>query len=222
MAEPSATLSDHPDDHPRDQPDDQPRDQPGVHVDHHSGETTDAVLVRRAIAGQPAAFGQLHHRYAGLVRAELRRRGVRSADVDDLAQEVFTRAWLGLHRLRDRERFGPWVRRIAQNAVIDHHRHTGCRPGLLAEAFDADRSPSGPEWCPHRSAELRAFVESVRTGMAGLASRDELVLTMAVDGRSSPDEIAAELGTTPGNARVLLHRARRRLRADLAPLLDAS
>lgn len=185
-------------------------------------DDSDAALVRRATAGDASAFAQLHRRHAASVRGELRRRGVWRADVDDLAQEVFTRAWLGLHTLRERDRFGPWVRRIAQNAVIDHHRRRSCRPGLLPTPVDSECSPSDPRWCPHSSAELNQLVDLVRARIAALTTRDEIVITMAVDGRSTPDQIAAELGTTPGNARVLLHRARRRLRADLGTLLDAS
>ena len=50
-------------------------------------------------------------------------RRVRSeADVDDVVQDVFLRMQRGLGALRDEERFGPWVYRVARSAIVDHQR----------------------------------------------------------------------------------------------------
>ena len=44
------------------------------------------------------------------------------ADVEDVLQDVFLRLHRGLSQLRDDERFGPWIYRIARNAIIDRQR----------------------------------------------------------------------------------------------------
>lgn len=57
-------------------------------------------------------------------------RRANAADVDDLLQEIYVRMLKGLPALREEERFGPWVYRIAQNVLVDHHRRL--RPVLPA------------------------------------------------------------------------------------------
>jgi RNA polymerase sigma-70 factor, ECF subfamily len=44
------------------------------------------------------------------------------ADVGDVLQEIYLRVQAGLPNLRDSERFGPWVYRLARNALADHGR----------------------------------------------------------------------------------------------------
>src|SRR5882724_10953861 len=69
------------------------------------------------------------------------------ADVDDVVQDVFVRMQRGLLGLRDGERFGGWVYRIAEHAVADHLRSRARHPvangsgGELAE--DAAHSGGG-------------------------------------------------------------------------------
>jgi RNA polymerase sigma-70 factor (ECF subfamily) len=55
-----------------------------------------------------------------------------TSDVDDIVQEVFVRIQRGVTELRDGERFGGWVYRIAERAVADHYR-TRARHPLVRE-----------------------------------------------------------------------------------------
>ena len=56
------------------------------------------------------------------LRPYVARRVASSADVDDLLQEIFVRMHRGLAALRDGERFGGWVYRIAEHVIIDSAR----------------------------------------------------------------------------------------------------
>jgi RNA polymerase sigma-70 factor (ECF subfamily) len=58
------------------------------------------------------------------LRPFIARRLASSGDVDDVLQDVLLRMHAGLAGLEDEQRFGPWVYRIATNAVIDHQRKT--------------------------------------------------------------------------------------------------
>jgi RNA polymerase sigma-70 factor (ECF subfamily) len=69
----------------------------------------------------PAARGAWRVLEAKL-RPFIARRVGAQADVDDVLQDVFLRMQRGLSGLRDEERFGPWVYRVARNAVVDHQR----------------------------------------------------------------------------------------------------
>jgi RNA polymerase sigma-70 factor, ECF subfamily len=75
----------------------------------------DEVLVRKIIAGDREAFGELVERYTGLVRGVIYHKVRRPDEVDDLVQDVFCKAYQELQNLRDFAKFGPWLGRIALN-----------------------------------------------------------------------------------------------------------
>jgi len=67
------------------------------------------------------------------LRPYLARRVASPADVDDLLQDVFVRLHQGLSTLRDEERFGGWVYRIANNAMLDKARQRARSPQTYSE-----------------------------------------------------------------------------------------
>ena len=96
----------------------------------------DASLVKQTVAGDTSAFGQLYDRYARVIRAICfdETREIHAAQ--ELAQEVFLRAFARLAKLRIAERFGPWLVSIARNVCRewrrgrrrDRHRYMGTPP----------------------------------------------------------------------------------------------
>lgn len=72
------------------------------------------------------------------LRPYLASRVASAADVDDLLQDIFVRMHQGLASLRDDERFGPWVYRIANSAVVDRARQRARSP--VSALVDADVS----------------------------------------------------------------------------------
>ncbi|MFV2039642.1 MAG: RNA polymerase sigma factor, partial [Acidimicrobiales bacterium] len=68
---------------------------------------------------------------------------------------------------------------------------------------------------PDLEAELRELALALRTGVAALSPRDATALSLTVHLGFGPTEVAAALGISYGNAKVVLHRARHRLRSAL-------
>lgn len=134
---------------------------------------------------------------------------------DELVQETFARALAGIGSLRDADRFRAWLFQIARNAGIDE---LVARRRVRLVEFDASLH-EGIDTAVGDHAELVAdshgLAEAIRDGLDRLSPRDAAALCLAADGTTSPTEIASTLGVTPGNARVIVHRARRRLRQDL-------
>ncbi|HUU19615.1 MAG TPA: sigma-70 family RNA polymerase sigma factor [Sedimentisphaerales bacterium] len=75
---------------------------------------SDKTLIRALFAGDKAAYEKLYDRYAPLVRAVCYDMTGNLADAQDLAQDVFMRAYEKLDHLRDPERFGKWLVGIAR------------------------------------------------------------------------------------------------------------
>lgn len=88
---------------------------------------TDGELVRRVVAGDTAAYGELARRWFRRILA-LCQSKVAASDAEDLAQDVFVRGYSNLSSLANPEQFGPWLRSIAHHICMDwcrarmHHK----------------------------------------------------------------------------------------------------
>jgi len=82
----------------------------------------DAVLVERARADDPDAFGQLYDRWFDRVNDLAWRITGDAVAAGDVAQDAFLAAWHKLATLSDPEAFGGWLLRITRNAALDRKR----------------------------------------------------------------------------------------------------
>jgi RNA polymerase sigma factor (sigma-70 family) len=177
-----------------------------------SDRERDGVLVVAARQGSSRAFDELYRIHAGWV-AQMARARVSPEEhtVADVVQEVFTRALANLDRLRDPARFSAWVRTIADHVIVDHHRAAG-RNRPLDDAAEEIESRGAP---PDEIAEANELADLLRRSVAGLSARDATAITLVSRLGLSPRELGAVLGVSRGAAKVVLHRARNRLKAAL-------
>jgi RNA polymerase sigma-70 factor (ECF subfamily) len=171
----------------------------------------EAELVRRVVDGDLEAFGSLYRRRAGMVVSAVARSVHDPDTVADLVQETFLRALTKLGDLREPERFASWLYSIAQNVAMDYLRLAGRTvpvAELGADVASADADSTGALL----AVELRELARVVRSAVGGLSTRDAAALRLVTDLDAGPADIAAAFGITTGAAKVLVHRARRRLR----------
>jgi len=186
----------------------------------------EARLIRQAQDGNQRAFEalvRLHERLVfGIIGSFLRRR----QDVEDLAQEVFLKAYLAIGRFRPGAPFAPWLHRIAVNTCYDHLRGIRRRPEIgiadlaESEADFLDRyvekgSPSAGGEALDRVA-ARDLAERI---LATLPPKDRLVITLREVQGFEIAEIATALGCSRPAAKVRLFRARRAMQAALGRLI---
>lgn len=174
-------------------------------------DADDAALVARARAGDGRAFEALYRRYARPVAAAVADRVHGPEDRADAVQEAFAHAFRHLDQLREPDRFKSWLYSIARNAAA----HQGREVARADVTERAEIDPADEGAGPVELAELAELASRVRRAGALLSSRDATALTLAVTFGMGPAELAVALGVTEGNAKVILHRARRRLRAVL-------
>ena len=81
---------------------------------------TDAELVERCRAGDPGAWNELVERFSRYVYA-VAIRGFRlgEQDAEDAFQEVFTRVYTNLHKLRDDAALRPWIAQLTRRVCLD-------------------------------------------------------------------------------------------------------
>lgn len=166
----------------------------------------DGDLVELARSGDQDAFAELFTRYRGPVRNVVARYARTSEDAADGVAEVFRRALQRLSSLRDPARFGPWVLTIARYYGIDQLRRgrdVHLEDDLLIADDDAD---------PDAHLHLADLTAVLQGAMVKLPERDATVLTMVTYLDLGPTEVAEAFGVSYGAAKVMIHRARRRLR----------
>src|ERR1700742_313073 len=82
----------------------------------------DFDLIKRAQAGDGAAFNEIVLAYRKRILGTITRLIARPEDVEDVAQEVFLRLYFSLDQLRTAEVFEPWLYRLTVNAAYDYLR----------------------------------------------------------------------------------------------------
>ncbi len=191
----------------------------------------DRELVDRVLAGDAGAFEALVRRYQGWVfTLALRMLGDR-AEAEDVAQEVFLKAYRGLKSFKGASRFSTWLYAIASHHCLNHLQARARRPrpysGKGGEAAGAGGDDPGdpvdrlPDGAPRADALLeRADLERiVQAELQHLTEEHRAVLVLRDIQGLTYEEIAQALGLELGTVRSRLHRARLEMKARLAPHL---
>jgi len=175
-----------------------------------TADPSDGDLARLARDGDRAAFRLLVERHQPAVRARARRLCANPSDVDDVVQESFLQAFLGLDRLREPDRFAGWLAGITANVARALHRRAG--PVTLLPDWPEPLHPTSPGGLPAPEDLDRAV--ALRTAVAGLPAGQRRAVALHYYADVPAGQAAGEPGP-PGAARAALHKARLRLRAYL-------
>jgi RNA polymerase sigma-70 factor (ECF subfamily) len=180
------------------------------------GSCDDRELVWRAQREDKEAFEELirrhQHRVFAVAGGIVRRR----EDVEDVAQQVFVKAYFSLKRFDQRAAFSTWLYKITVNECWDMLRKRKVRP-LVYEAdlseeqarqviSSAEKSKDEPDISERLEARQR-----VERLLDGLDERDRLMLMLKEVEGFSIEEIAEVLDLNPNTVKVRLFRARRRV-----------
>ncbi len=165
----------------------------------------DAELVRATLEGDRKAFGQLYDRYAGLIRAICYDTTRNVPCAQDLAQDVFLRAFEKLASLRRVEKFPAWLVGIARQR---------CREWRRGKAKDRQRNVAlDTEQLPATDAPANdGNVEHVHSAMLRLSEKERLAVHAFYMLDESATDVRAMLGLSKSGFYRLLERARKRLR----------
>jgi len=187
------------------------------------GETSDQDLVRQTLAGEQRAFEVLVHRYQRLVFRVIH--GIApGAEVEDIAQEVFLRAYRSLGQVRHDSRLGPWLIRIAVNLCYDHLRRLRRRQersfSELTEREDMVLERLMNDETALAQIDRLALRELAERLVGQLAPQDRAVLLLKEREGMETREIARTLGCSETAVRLRLFRARRALRKVFGKTVD--
>jgi RNA polymerase sigma-70 factor, ECF subfamily len=176
-----------------------------------AGACEDADLVRFIVGAAPSVAWEAEAELCRRLGPRIRLYGLRhlrsEAAAADLRQQVLllTLESLRAGRLRDPEQLSSFVLGTCRLVVLDLRRG-GERRQRLLERFGGDLSGGGAR--PESERETERLADCLRR----LSERDRSVMVMTFYAERRTAEIAAELGLSAGNVRVIRHRALKQLR----------
>jgi RNA polymerase sigma-70 factor (ECF subfamily) len=203
-----------------------------------SATTKDEALVAALLRKDERAFVDLVTRFQGSMKRIARMYVPTDALADEVVQEAWEGVLRGLPRFEGRSSLSTWIFRILTNVAKTRgarERRTVPFAALAgAEGASVDETRFHGEdaaWPGHWSTPPRAW-ESPERRLGSLEARGELraaigalpsaqQAVLALREGLSGEEVCGLLDLTPANQRVILHRARSRVRADLERYLDA-
>jgi len=180
--------------------------------DPASAEAHDHALIRRAQAGEEAAFAELVARHEGRAWRVARNLVGNREDAQDLAQEAFLRVFRSLERFDFQHEFSTWLYRIVTNLAIDHLRrrrvHVSTAPAADDEGTGLDL-PDVEGAQPEDALRREETALEVRSCIEALAPHFRVVMALReLEGLPCAD-IARIVGATNVTVRWRLHRGRK-------------
>ncbi len=166
----------------------------------------DDHLIKAAISGDDEAFSELVRRYKGKIFRLASRYVKDEAQLDDVCQEVFIKAYQNLSKFRADAPFEHWLTKIAVNTCYDTLRKQARRPDdvpleSVSHAIGNPAEAKGDEaW------------QLLQSALSRLRPEERLVITLLNLEEKSIRETAALTGWSEANVKVRAFRARKELK----------
>jgi RNA polymerase sigma-70 factor (ECF subfamily) len=205
-----------------------------------ASEVDDAARIAALRAGDERAFGQLVDELSPRMLKMARVYLSNDAAAEDVVQEAWIVVLRSLDRFEGRSALATWILGIVINTARARRAQdartrpfssfeTDEAPVLGAERFlpaDHDRWPGhwaiAPIPWPDAALETAEANRTIRDAVAGLSELQRAVMTLRDMVGCTPEETCNALGLSDTNQRVLLHRARTKVRAALEATFDAT
>ncbi len=177
--------------------------------------------IDRCRRGEREAFEPLVERHRRRIFSLVFHMVHRADQVEDLAQEIFIKAYTGIQGYNFRSSFGTWLAQIAVNHCYDYLRRERASRVKYYWQMQEDQprelearlgDPESTELNAARRMELRDLVSKL---LERAPAQDRILLALKELEDLSVEEIAQVLKLKPGTVKVRLHRARKRMLADL-------
>lgn len=189
--------------------------------------SADLKLVERVQAGDKAAFNLLVLKYQGKLAKLISRFLRNSAEVEDVTQEAFIKAYRGLANFRGESAFYTWLYRIAINTAKNHLVASGRKaPEIGVDAQDAEQFEGASLLQENSTPERVVLAEEIKQRVNETIEKLPAELKTAITLREleglSYEEIAEAMECPIGTVRSRIFRAREAIDNNLKPLLDTN
>ena len=184
---------------------------------------SDAALVARAKHGERTAFVEIMKRFQERIYRLAFRMCRNTADAEEVTQDTFVQAYRGISSFQGESRLSTWLFRIAINQVLMRRRAGSRRPVVFLEALAPSdsaslRSSSDRGMSTDDLLHEKRVSQRVLAALGQLDDAHRAVLVLRDLEELSAEDVGEILGISPTAVRQRAHRARLRLREQLADL----
>ncbi len=168
--------------------------------------------------GDTNAFEQLIERHQSLVTGTVARMLGSNSDVEDIAQQVFSRVWKSARRYVPRAKFTTWLLKITRNLVFNEMRRSKRRGHVpLQSEPGAEEVPLKDETNPAPDASLleSELQRAIEEAIVQLPKSQRMALVLRRYEQLSYEQIAEVLDLSVPAVKSVLFRARTELRSRL-------
>ncbi|HEY8398217.1 MAG TPA: sigma-70 family RNA polymerase sigma factor [Flavihumibacter sp.] len=172
----------------------------------------DIEIIQQVRSGNQQAYSQLVTRYQNFVFTIVLRYVTNREDAEELAQDVFIKAYKSLADFRGESKFSTWLYTITTTSCISFLRkkklevHSLDNEKVMAHAEQVQTGMRADQ------IEAKSRLAMVNKAIALLSPEDAQVITLFYKGEQSLEEIAQIMGMETNAVKVRLHRARQRLK----------
>lgn len=189
-------------------------------------QNEDQALVERVQKGDAQAYNLLVLKYQSRINHLISRFVRNTADVEDVAQEAFIKAYKALKNFRGDSQFYTWLYRIAINTAKNHLVASGRRSpqGATLDAQEAEQYEGAyalqESATPDREIQAEEMKQTVNNAIATLPEDLRTAITLRELEGLNYEEIAMVMDCPIGTVRSRIFRAREAIDKQLKPLLD--
>lgn len=174
--------------------------------------TTDNEIITRVLRGEHQLYAGLVERYQNFVFTLALRYTPGREDAEEIAQDVFVKAFRALKDFRGESKFSTWLYSIVNSTSITFLRKKRLDVQSLDNEHVMEVADSKDSGTSANQVEVKSKVEMVAKAIQLLSPDDARLITLFYKAEQSLDEIAQILDIEANTVKVKLHRARTRLK----------
>ena len=168
------------------------------------------------MAGQVSAYSILVDRYSSMVFTLAYNIILNREDAEEVAQDVFVKAFTSLQSFKQQSKFSTWLYRIVVNTALNKKKLHKIVTVDLEEQVTGEELINDYSLPQYEKENMRQFVQ---TAVRTLPDNERICITLFYLNELSVNEICELTGITIANIKVLLHRGRKHLYSSLNSIL---
>lgn len=169
----------------------------------------EAYIIRRILKGDISFYDQLMHKYSQRVFTLIVRIVTNREDAEELTQDTFLKAFRNLRSFKEESCFSTWIYRIAYNTAVSAARKKKFDTFTLEENLFAAISDQQIDHALNDESEQQ--ISRLNNALAKLTGEERALVTLFYQEDKQIGEIAQITGLSESNAKVKLHRIRKKL-----------
>ena len=172
----------------------------------------DNDIINKVLGGEQALYAHLVKRYQNFVFTIVLRYTTSREDAEEIAQDVFVKAYRSLADFRGESKFSTWLYTIVTTTCITFLRKKKVPVHSLDNEHIFEVADNQNATFRANQVEQKSKVQVLNEAIKLLSVDDARIITLFYQAEQSLEEIGRIIGVDPNTAKVKLHRARQRLK----------